>query len=343
MSRANRAIATLLTSLVFGMIPDAYGARPCGDADNNGTVSVTDGVNVLRSAASLSSIATRDCCDMDFNGVVSVTDGVLTLRAAADLPGATCLEEQIRDGLTRFGPITKIGNVVTAKTERGAQIAQTLPCSGGGFTITEIDRLEDVECREGDVITTGIITLSDAPLSATFASFQAVNVLTGETLVSSGTVEFREEATGTSAIGVIARESRASTPPPTGSPDRVARGTFTDELRDVRIDDEGRVLSGSILTTVAMGQGPFTSVRFIESFFAGTSLTIALVDFVNAPQAVGIVAEDALELCETCDSNVDCNEPLICLPCSTDCQTSSPRRCTVNFMNFAARCEDGLY
>lgn len=342
MSRANRTIAILLASLALCMAPDAYAARLCGDADNNGTVSVTDGVNVLRSAASLSSIATRECCDMDFNGSISVTDGVLTLRAAADLPGATCLEEQIRDGLARFGPITKIGTVVTARTEHRAQIAQTQPCSGGGFTITEVDRLEDVACREGDVITTGVITLSEAPLSATFTNFQAVNLLTGETLLSSGTVEFREEATGTSVIGVIARESRAG-PPSAGTPERVARGTFSDELRDVRIDGEGRVFSGSILTTVMTGQGPFTSVRLIESFFVGTSLTIALVDFVDAPQEVGIVAEDALELCETCNSNVDCNEPLICLPCGTDCVTSSPQRCTVNFMNFAARCEDGLY
>lgn len=123
----------------------------------------------------------------------------------------------------------------------------------------------------------------------------------------------------------------------------MARGTFSDELRDVRIDDEGRVLSGSILTTVISGQGPFTSVRFIETFFVGTSLTIALVDFVDAPQGVGIVAEDVLELCETCNSNVDCSAPLICLPCSTDCEASSPQRCTVDFMNFAAQCQDGLY
>jgi hypothetical protein len=57
----------------------------CGDADANGVVSVTDGVQVLRAAADLSSMCTPARCDVDGNGEITVSDGVAVLRAAAGL------------------------------------------------------------------------------------------------------------------------------------------------------------------------------------------------------------------------------------------------------------------
>ncbi len=60
----------------------------CGDADGNGTVTVTDGVQVLRAAAELSSPCTLAACDVDGDGAIGVTDGVNVLRKAADLSGA---------------------------------------------------------------------------------------------------------------------------------------------------------------------------------------------------------------------------------------------------------------
>ncbi len=60
--------------------------RLCGDADASGRITVTDGVNVLRAAAGLSSACTDPApCDVDGNGAVTVTDGVNVLRAAAGL------------------------------------------------------------------------------------------------------------------------------------------------------------------------------------------------------------------------------------------------------------------
>jgi hypothetical protein len=70
----------------------------CGDADGNGRVTVTDGVQVLRAAAGLSSSCPEGgvgaavvgtaggACDVDGNGAISVTDGVNVLRLAAGLP-----------------------------------------------------------------------------------------------------------------------------------------------------------------------------------------------------------------------------------------------------------------
>jgi len=58
----------------------------CGDADGNGTTTVSDGVLVLRAAAGLDSACTPARCDVDGSGTVGVTDGVQVLRAAVGLP-----------------------------------------------------------------------------------------------------------------------------------------------------------------------------------------------------------------------------------------------------------------
>ncbi len=64
------------------------GGRLCGDADGSGAVTVSDGVNVLRAAAGLSSTCNDPApCDVNGNGALTVTDGVNVLRVAAGLPG----------------------------------------------------------------------------------------------------------------------------------------------------------------------------------------------------------------------------------------------------------------
>lgn len=72
--------------------PTPGGGQACGDADGNGSVTVSDGVNVLRAAADLSSpCASAAVCDVDGSGQTTVSDGVNVLRAAADLPASlTC-------------------------------------------------------------------------------------------------------------------------------------------------------------------------------------------------------------------------------------------------------------
>jgi hypothetical protein len=62
------------------------GSSACGDADGSGAVTVSDGVNVLRGAAGLTSSCTQlAVCDVDGSGAMTVTDGVNVLRAAAGL------------------------------------------------------------------------------------------------------------------------------------------------------------------------------------------------------------------------------------------------------------------
>lgn len=57
----------------------------CGDPNGSGSVTVTDGVEVLSAAAGLATGCTEAVCDVDGSGAVSVTDGVLVLRFAAGL------------------------------------------------------------------------------------------------------------------------------------------------------------------------------------------------------------------------------------------------------------------
>jgi hypothetical protein len=60
----------------------------CGDPDGSGSVTVSDGVNVLRAAAALASACgVAAACDVDGSGTITVTDGVNVLRAAAGLSG----------------------------------------------------------------------------------------------------------------------------------------------------------------------------------------------------------------------------------------------------------------
>ncbi len=75
-------------------------AQICGDVDGVAGVSVSDGVNVLRAAAGLTSPCSGSLCDIDGSGTVSVSDGVATLRIAA------CLPSEVSCG-TRFGKIVK--------------------------------------------------------------------------------------------------------------------------------------------------------------------------------------------------------------------------------------------
>lgn len=73
------------------------GGDVCGDADANGSATVTDGVLVLRAVAGLGSPCTTARCDVDGDGRIGVTDGVQVLRFAAGLPASLlCASDNAR-------------------------------------------------------------------------------------------------------------------------------------------------------------------------------------------------------------------------------------------------------
>ena len=109
----------------------------CGDANGDGRVSVSDGVQTLRAAAGLSSRC-DDKCDLDGNGKITVSDGVNVLRKAAGLTAVEACPNDtdqvtslIGHTLDLFGPLTKIGAL--GPTPAGA----SSPCDNpdGGFQV----------------------------------------------------------------------------------------------------------------------------------------------------------------------------------------------------------------
>lgn len=90
--RSSSAVAALACIL----LASAAQAQVCGDADGDGQVSVTDGVNVLRAAAGLPGACPVERCDVDGNGTIGVGDGVNVLRVAAGLPATLACTPQAR-------------------------------------------------------------------------------------------------------------------------------------------------------------------------------------------------------------------------------------------------------
>jgi hypothetical protein len=96
-ARARHALGVaLLLGIMASGVPAV--AQTCGDADGNGTVTVSDGVQVLREAASLPNDCTASVCDVDADGTISVADAVNVLRAAAELPATlTCTKTECQE------------------------------------------------------------------------------------------------------------------------------------------------------------------------------------------------------------------------------------------------------
>ncbi len=121
-------------------------AQVCGDADGNGSVTVTDGVQTLRAAAGLSSSCTAIACDVDGNGSVTVTDGVNVLRKAAGVtiaescPGGrdAQLASLLGSTLPAFGGLTKFSAGSASASARAAQVfQQACDNQDGSFTFDD--------------------------------------------------------------------------------------------------------------------------------------------------------------------------------------------------------------
>jgi len=93
--RVQRSMVGIAMMLTCGVLAATAQAQVCGDADGSGSVTVTDGVNVLRAAAGLSGDCPLARCDVDGSGAITVTDGVNVLSAAAGLSvNLSCTPEE---------------------------------------------------------------------------------------------------------------------------------------------------------------------------------------------------------------------------------------------------------
>ena len=166
-------------------------AQVCGDADGNGTVTVTDGVQVLRQAAGLDSTCSEraNSCNVDGVGDITVTDGVNVLRKAADLPvtdncpGGT-VDDDVEEITDRVVPFLKLGLDSIPNVSPAVAPAEVEDCEDGGTRDTTQDgndvRVEFNACK-----------VSEPGLGA----FQLDGFIELEIGIPDGTVEFELNVT----------------------------------------------------------------------------------------------------------------------------------------------------
>lgn len=146
---AGRATMMLASVALWGTVGGAsVFAQTCGDADGSGSVTVTDGVQVLRSAAGLSSACTTHAasCDIDGSGTATLTDGVNVLRKAAGITiteacpsgDGTADVAKVTDGLVPFltFALREVPNVSIGSAGGAVRPAATEDCEDGGTRTT---------------------------------------------------------------------------------------------------------------------------------------------------------------------------------------------------------------
>ena len=244
-------------------------AQVCGDADGSGTVTVTDGVQVLRAAATLSSSCSLALCDVDQSGGITVTDGVNVLRKAAGLPSTdncALLEDQLEGLLGGLQPLLTIGLSFIPAGGADAHIAQTEQCPAGGSLEFGEDFVTFNACRFGDEAS-GIIEFNGAVFfsesSVSFQAFRSTVLSTGEFVQIDGTVTASEVPGGTSLTGTLDFASNF--------------GGFSLALERLLVDAEGNILDGSV--EIGIVDAAIDGVVAIRLDFDGTEIVQVLVRF----------------------------------------------------------------
>jgi len=239
MRSSHWSFATVVVCLLLACSAAAE-AQVCGDADNSGAVTVTDGVQALRAAAGLSSTCdTNANCDVDGNGSVSVTDGVNILRKAADLPiieacaGAldNQLETVLRSTVPIFGSLTKIAVPTAAAAE-----IQVFECEneGGTFEVdTETGEIFFFDCDLAGLNYDGSIGF-DASTNTVFFEIDFTDLATDEFFSFSAELSSRFEGDNVVVDGPFEFFSSEV-------------GDFALTLEDVTVDPNANLIGGSVL------------------------------------------------------------------------------------------------
>ncbi|MEO7438628.1 MAG: hypothetical protein ABI080_24330 [Candidatus Binatia bacterium] len=321
---AAKAVSIVVAGIVFASASVADAAT-CGDANRTGSVTVTDGVLVLRAAASLPSNCPQERCDMNVDGGISVTDGVLALRVAAGIQAQVACSATQAD--TIFGSILKtVGASSTASPAGRARAAGTTePCSGGGFIEDDGFTRTFNECAEGDFITNGTLTISDDGQDTVTLFFDTTDfvISTGEVLGTFGGLEYFFGVDTIQVNGVLGHAGSII-------------GSYTDEFSNVQLDQDFFVFGGTVTTTITEGSELFADVSVIVTTIFSPTLAQIGVNYTDGTFDLFTLADG---VCEPCSSGCG-NESLTCLSCVGDCSNSSAR-CGVDFDYLD--CDDGIF
>ncbi len=232
-------------------------AQVCGDADGNGSVTVTDGVQVLRSGAGLSSSCTEraNSCDVDGSGGTTVTDGVNVLRKAAGLAiteacpsgGGNGDVQEVTDIVVPFLVLglSELRNV--SPTSADVRPAATEDCEDGGSRTTEqsgatasvtFNACKVSEPGLGGYQLDGEIQAQlGIPTSTIFFEFQVTNLTTSEQVDFDGSLQGTARLQG----GFVVDGGPLIVRGPNEGPE-IFRVTFN----ELTVDGDGNLLSGSV-------------------------------------------------------------------------------------------------
>ncbi len=229
----------------------------CGDADGNGSVTVTDGVQTLRAAAALSSSCTSARCDVDGSGAVTVTDGVNVLRRAAGLAVTESCPGTSTTAVVKafLGEMTKIARVQASAAVADLRIrAAAITACDEGFLESEGDTTTFHDCRFGTLVINGRVTsvtvLSD-PEHGRFVRRDTYDAYDVRFTDSSFT--FRQ--TGTSELDIDTQAGRLvenGTLTIFTSDSALRQDEYTLTKRDLTIDTAtGTVVTGELVSALA--------------------------------------------------------------------------------------------
>ncbi|MCC6764741.1 MAG: hypothetical protein IT293_08770 [Deltaproteobacteria bacterium] len=286
-STASARIHLAILALALAWIPrvaDAQVFKVCGDVDDNDVVSVTDGVQVLRAAAGLSSDCTDAICDVDVSGAVTVTDGVVVLRKAAGLSiTENCIPDdgRISQQLSYLIQFTQplISNVLpTIVAHREESIDNSFTCDNGEDGLYEIfvtDGQQDnsfSDCYFDNAIVNGDVeNANDDPI----LSIEVAEARNDDTVTFDGT-------DGTALLGVnieggVKYSGRLDASP---SFERFDTSDFLLVVSNLQVPAIGFPLGGSI-TFELTEDANVPDVRRARIFYDGSNLARVEVTFTN--------------------------------------------------------------
>jgi hypothetical protein len=309
-----------------GALTGTAHALPCGDANRSGSVTVADGVLILRAAAGLGT-APSALSDLNQDRRITVADGVLALRRAASLPGElTCTQEQSVALSENIAGILEIGIGAIPSSSSASAARTTTPCADGGSSVVDDAGIEYFDCQDGDVVTNGRVrvSLAGGEEKASYEGFSTRNLSSGETTTVSGELRFSEEGSTATAEGTLNLSSNLL-------------GDFVEELTLHSADQFESISGGSILLTIQSGKGLFEGVAWIFLQFTESgaiSVDMRLDDGSNE----GFVVAD--KLCGACVRSQECGAGLFCFPCVGDC-SAGVQRCGVTYAKLV--CTDGIF
>ena len=209
---------TMAAGSVMGLLMIALAAAPaaaqvCGDANGDGDVTVSDGVQALRAAADLSTIC-DSACDVDGNGSITVSDGVNILRKAADLSvnEACDFTGQEANGvvgpsLSVFDAMTKIPGIggagVSAAAPGDCENSGTVEQQGSTTGAAVV--LTFTNCQIKGAILDGQVgrLVSNDRLTLAFSNFKITHLKTNKSLTFNGQLGFASETQGTRINGTL--------------------------------------------------------------------------------------------------------------------------------------------